>query len=171
MADCFGVPVSTGYLATLLPTASGRLTGFLAMARQRLTGATVAHFDETGARVAAQLRWVHVAATDTWTLYHLAGSRGRAAMDAFGVLPHFTGVAVHDGLATYRQYTGAEHGLCNAHHLRELAGIAELTGQDWPTALGELLVGLHVAVHTAQAAGPGPWSPRSWPVSPPATTS
>ena len=37
--------------------------------------------------------------------------------------------------------------------LRELAGIAELTGQGWPTALAELLVELHVAVQTAKASG------------------
>lgn len=153
MADCFGAPVSTGYLATLLPSAAGRLEGFLEATRARLAGAAVAHFDETGARVGAKLRWVHVAASDTCTLYHLAGSRGRAAMDDAGVLPDFHGVAVHDGLATYRQFTDAEHGLCNAHHLRELAGIGQITGQDWPTALADLLVQIHVAVLAAKATG------------------
>ncbi len=153
MADCFGAPVSTGYLATLLPTAAKRLQGFLEAARARLAGAAVAHFDETGARVDARLRWVHVAASDTFTLYHLGSSRGRAAMDDAGVLPTFTGVAVHDGLATYRQFTDAEHGLCNAHHLRELAGIGEITGQHWPTELAELLVSIHAAVLAAKATG------------------
>ena len=153
MADCFGAPVSTGYLASLLPTAAGRLEGFLEMARARLAAAAVAHFDETGGRVGAKLRWIHVAATDIFTLYHLGSSRGRSAMDDAGVLPHFTGVAVHDGLATYRQYTKAEHGLCNAHHLRELAGIAEITGQDWPTQLADLLVAIHVAVLDAKTTG------------------
>lgn len=56
MTDCFGAPVSTGYLATLLPSAAGRLEGFLTMARARLAAAAVAHFDETGGRVAAKLR-------------------------------------------------------------------------------------------------------------------
>lgn len=89
-------------------------------------------------------------------------------MDAAGVLPAFTGVAVHDGLATYRQYTSASHGLCNAHHLRELAGMAEATGQDWPTALADLLVEIHVAVGGAKARADrawdtGRWTARSWP--------
>ncbi|MGH8827404.1 MAG: IS66 family transposase [Jiangellaceae bacterium] len=153
MADCFGAPVSTGYLATLLPAAAERLEGFLDVARERLAGAEVAHFDETGGRVAAKLRWIHVAATDTFTLYHLANSRGRSAMDQAGVLPGFTGVAVHDGLVTYRQYTNATHALCNAHHLRELAGIGEMTGQGWPTALADLLVEIHVWVQLAKANG------------------
>ncbi len=74
-------------------------------------------------------------------------------MDSAGVLPSFTGVAVHDGLVVYRQYDQASHGLCNAHHLRELAGIGELTGQHWPAQLAELLVELHVAVQTAKDTG------------------
>lgn len=70
-----------------------------------------------------------------YTLYHLDPRRGKTAMDAAGVLPSFIGVAVHDGLAAYRQYTAADHALCGAHHLRELAGIAQLTGQQWPSEL------------------------------------
>jgi transposase len=153
LADCFGAPVSTGWLAGLLPAAAARLEEFLALARKELAAAQVAHFDETGGRVAGKLRWVHVACTDRWTLYHLDDRRGKTAMDAAGVLPGFTGVAVHDGLAAYRQYDTAEHGLCNAHHLRELAGIADLTGQDWPTELADLLVEIHIAVELARASG------------------
>ena len=66
--------------------------------------------------------------------------------------PTFTGVAVHDGLASYRRYD-VSHGLCAAHHLRELAGIGEATGQDWPTALADLLVVMHVAVQDAKTDG------------------
>ncbi len=40
-------------------------------------------------------------------------------MDIAGVLPSFTGVAVHDGWVSYLHY-GCRHALCNAHHLREL---------------------------------------------------
>lgn len=60
---------------------------------------------------------------------------------------------MHDGLAAYRQYTAAEHGLCGSHHLRELAGIAQLTGQDWPTELAELLVEIALAVEVARVDG------------------
>ena len=63
LADCFGAPVSTGWLASLLPDAEDELGGFLAVVRERLAGAEVAHFDETGGRVGAVLRWIHVAAT------------------------------------------------------------------------------------------------------------
>jgi transposase len=153
LAEAFGAPVSTGWLATLLPAAAARLGGFLAQARAGLAAAPVAHFDETGGRVGGRLHWIHVACTQRWTLFHLDTNRGKTAMDTAGVLPAFTGVAVHDGLFTYRQYDQATHGLCNAHHLRELAGIAELCAQRWPTRLGELLVELNIAVATAKATG------------------
>lgn len=153
MEEAFGAPVSTGWLSSLLPNAAARLDGFLAIAQQQLTAAQVAHFDETGGRVAGRLHWIHVACNDTWTLFHLDRKRGRVAMDAAGVLPDFRGIAIHDGLVVYRQYDQALHGLCNAHHLRELAGIAELTGQAWPTQLAQLLVELHVAVEVAKASG------------------
>ena len=153
LEEAFGAAVSTGWLSSLLPSAAARLDGFLAIAREQLAAAQVAHFDETGGRVAGRLHWIHVACTDTWTLFHLDAKRGKTAMDAAGILPNFTGVAVHDGLAAYRRYEQASHGLCNAHHLRELAGMAELTGQAWTTELAELLVELHVSVELAKAAG------------------
>lgn len=46
MADCLGAPVSTGWLASLLPAAAEGLDGFTAVARAQLAAAPVAHFDE-----------------------------------------------------------------------------------------------------------------------------
>jgi len=75
------------------------------------------------------------------------------------VLPVFTGVAVHDGLTSYRRYD-VVHALCGAHHLRELVGMAEATGQDWPTALADLLAEVHKAVLAAKADGKSALSAR-----------
>jgi len=153
LQEAFGAAVCTGWLSLLLPNATARLEGFLAIAHEQLAAARVAHFDDTGGRVAGKLHWIHVACNDTWTLLHLDRKRGRVAMDAGGVLPGFRGTAIHDGLVLYRQYDQALHGLCNAHHLRELAGMAEQTSQAWPTRLAELLIELHVAVQITKANG------------------
>jgi hypothetical protein len=54
MADCLDAPVSAGWLAGLLPAAADRLDGFTEAMRDQLQAAPVAHFDETGGRVAAR---------------------------------------------------------------------------------------------------------------------
>ena len=63
-----------------------------------------------------------------------------------------TPVAVHDGLPAYRRYP-VQHGLCNAHHVRELTGITEAGGQEWAQRMAALLVELLVAVNEAKALG------------------
>jgi transposase len=88
------------------------------------TRSAVIHLDETRFRVLNQLWWLHVACTDGLTFYFVHTHRGQIAMDAMGILPEFTGIGVHDGLKRYALYAML-HGLCNAHHLRELIFIVE----------------------------------------------
>ena len=60
--------------------------------------------------------------------------------------------AAHDGLNAYRGYD-LDHALCGAHHLRELVRIGDLTGHDWPTRIGDLLVEMNTAVNEAKTSG------------------
>jgi hypothetical protein len=109
----------------LLPVKAEDLRGFLDEIHAQLVTAPVAHFDETGARVQGRLRWLFCASTGRATYYSLHDKRGFDGLDHAGVLPHFTGTAVHDGFKPYRRYSAAVHALCNAHHLRELLGVIE----------------------------------------------
>jgi hypothetical protein len=95
---------------------------------------------------------VHSASTDTLTRYTVHAKRGCEAIDDAGVLPDFTGVAVHDGWAPYRNYGDADHALCDVHHLRELQAAAE-AGHSWPLAMSCLLLDTKDLV--AQALGAG----------------
>jgi transposase len=52
LADVLGAPLSTGTLAAVLAEGAAGLGGFVEVVRGRLAAAPVAHFDETGARVA-----------------------------------------------------------------------------------------------------------------------
>jgi len=158
LTDLLDCPVSTGWISTVLNRTATALTGFRARLADALGRATVINFDETGARVNAGLRWVHVACTAWLTSYHLDRRRGQAAIDEHGVLPAMTGrIAVHDGWLPYRKrcYDHVEHALCNAHHLRELTGWAD-TGDHhhrWATPLITLLREGHTRVKDATLTG------------------
>lgn len=152
LADVLGAPVSTGTVAAVAGHAAAVVAPATDVIRARLIAAGVLHVDETGARVAGRLHWVHVAATGLYTFLTVHTRRGKAATDAAGVLPVFRGVAVHDGWAPYRRYTDIEHGLCNAHHLRELAAAAE-AGHAWAADLGDVLRYAHRHVNAARARG------------------
>lgn len=138
LADLFGVRLSTGTVQNCISDAAIALKPAVAQIRQALQEAAVAHFDESGVHVAGKLHWLHSVSTAMLSWLGAHPKRGKEAMDSHGILPAFTGVAVHDGWAPYAHYD-CEHALCNAHHLRELIFISETTQQSWAAKLIELL--------------------------------
>ena len=118
-------------------------------------------FDETGMRIKGALHWLHVACTRLLTYYEVHKKRGRKAMDAIGILPNFTGRAIHDGLKAYFQYPQLQHGLCNAHHSRELDFLEERYPQKWGTELSDLMMEIKVAVDTAKEKSKTKLSPKT----------
>lgn len=153
LADLLGVGMSVGTLVRVVQRTSAGLDGFLGVVRQAIAAAPVAHFDETGLRVAGRGAWVHSASTESLSLFRVHQARGHAAIAAAGVLPVFTGVAVHDGFTPYRRY-GAAHQLCNAHHLRELAAVIDTDpGQAWAEQMIRLLVEINDMARHARTAG------------------
>jgi hypothetical protein len=158
LAELFGPPISPGAIAAMTRRAAAGLDGFLALVRDEIAAAEVAHFDETGLRVAGKLRWVHSASTGKHSLIWVHDKRGRVAMDAAGVLPAFTGVAVHDAWAPYDCYPAATHALCNAHLLRELVAVIETAGPDdrgwcWAQQVRSALLELKALVEQANTDG------------------
>lgn len=153
-AELYGVSVSEDFLAGVLAEAVAATDEFLDHVRTGLIDAEVAHFDETGIRVEGLLQWLHSASTDRLTLLGTHGRRGSAATNDLGVLPEFSGVAIHDGFSSYRQYPNATHGLCNAHHIRELVAVTDRdASQTWAPELIELLREANRAAHQARDQG------------------
>ncbi len=156
IADLTGAKVSTGWVCSTLTRAAAVLADVEAMTKTLITLASIGHFDETSLNVNGVKWWLHVAATDTLTAYHLHPSRGRVAVDEFGVLPKLTGTAVHDALSVYdgENYLAARHALCGAHIARELTAAAESQpDQAWPHAALDALHALNQAAHDARTAG------------------
>src|SRR3954467_360849 len=125
LAELFGTAMSVGTVAAWTARAAAGLTPFTAAARTALTDAQVLHLDETGLRVAGRLHWLHVASSARFTGLCCHRKRGKEAIDAAGVLPGFTGIAVHDAFAPYARYRSVTHALCNAHLLRELIAVVD----------------------------------------------
>jgi transposase len=114
LADLFGVVVAAATRVGWTTRIAAQVTGTsLVVIRDRIAAASVAHFDETGLRVAGKLHWMHSASTPTDVLLSVHARRGTKGMDAAGVLPTFTGVAVHDAWAPYDTYKKVTHALCN----------------------------------------------------------
>ena len=149
MGDFFGLPMAQSTVLAAGEEAGTRLVPTVALIGQALQGAEVAHADETGMRVAGKLHWMHALATTmlTWVACH--AKRGKEAFDALGILSDFLGTLIHDGWKPYRDLL-CQHGLCNAHHLRELIYLFEELEQVWAGRMIELLV---AACHEVNEAG------------------
>ena len=156
MADLFGIAPSPGAIASMARRIADAAARAVEAVRGALAAAPVAHFDETGFRVAGRLAWVHSASSGKYALVTVHEKRGRDGMDAAGVLPGFGGIACHDAWAPYDCYDCGGHALCCAHVLRELTAVTE-TGTDrdvtWARQAIEALLALKKAADAARADG------------------
>lgn len=140
LADVLGCPVSTGWVASLLPQAAELLEGFGQDLRAKLIASPVIGVDETGTRISGERFWYHGATTDLLTLITCHKNRGQIGMRAAGVLPEFKGIAMHDRYAQYWIFD-CLHAACGAHLLRDLAAVAETPSQlTWTEEMATLLV-------------------------------
>ena len=137
--DIFGIGISPATCANVDRKLFARLESFEANLKAHLIASKVLHFDETGMRCKKKLHWIHVASSDVATFYGIHAKRGKGAIDEFGILPEFQGTAIHDHWFPYFAYTQVKHGLCNAHHLRELTFVHEHEKEEWAKEMKELL--------------------------------
>jgi len=138
--DYFQVSVSDWWLAKTNETCYENLAPAEEGIKRALILSAVLHSDETGLRSDGKRQWVHVASTTTHTHYDIHAKRGKEAMDAIGILPHFTGNSVHDRYGSYEKYENCKHSNCNAHHLRELQYLEEEMNRKWAKRMRRFLV-------------------------------
>ena len=119
MADAFGVAVSETSVLAFTHEAAQVLQPLYLQIGQAVQAAPVVCADETGIRIQGHLEWLHCAVTPSLSYLQHHPKRGMLAIKAIGIVPQVLGTLVHDGLRSYKQLD-CVHGLCNAHHLREL---------------------------------------------------
>lgn len=152
LADLLGCHISPGTLQNILAECHENLESTEVLIKDHISVARVAQYDETGMRIAGKTNWIHSASTSHATHYHAHGRRGsEAAIDA-GILPRFMGKAIHDGWKAYLKFD-CGHGLCNAHHLRELRFVEEECSQPWARDMAGLLLEIKSAVDYARTEG------------------
>jgi transposase len=147
-AGQMNLPLSAGSVCNFKKEGHERLESFEEWVKEQLVVAPVLHCDETGININASRAWVHVLSNDEYTYYYPHTKRGKEAMDAMGVLPDACGVLIHDHWKAYYSYEGKTHGLCNAHHVRELTAAKEV-GQGWARPMTDFLLGLNSEVEEA----------------------
>jgi transposase len=154
VAALTGVSVPAGFVAGIRGKAAARLGPFMDRVRELLHAAPVLYADETPARTAGKLHYVHVACTEFLTAMH-TGDRTKEAIDAGGVLPGYAGTIVRDGCKGYEHLTDALHAWCGAHGLRDLAALHKFDpdGQVWARSMADLLIDANAKATAARSAG------------------
>jgi transposase len=126
----FGVPVSEGTILNITSRFAELISPFDTWVKDRLAESGILHCDESGIRLSGARVWIHSASTALYTSYLIHSKRGKDALDAMGILNRFKGTVIHDFWQSYYRFN-LEHGLCNAHHLRELTFFFEEECQKW----------------------------------------
>ena len=154
LGSVFSVPISTGTIRSMVNSCASRLGDTLALIRERLLEAKLAHCDETGTRAEGKTSWVHVLCTGLYTYLAIDSYRGAQGMINIGILPDYNGILTHDCWASYWSFKKVTHNICRAHLLRELNGISEShPGQTWAESFKRLLLKMKKSHDRANAAG------------------
>jgi transposase len=143
--DLFDHPLSKASLIRMNGKIYKALQPFDDAAKEKLIQSLVLHADESGFYCEKIRQWLHCAGTNTITYYQFHQKRGKIAMDEIGILPYFNGTLIHDFWKPYLKYSCA-HGLCNAHHLRELIFLIEEKNCHWASDMKNLLLEIKEAV-------------------------
>jgi transposase len=146
--DLLGIDLSQATLQNFTKEGSAALEPTVDAIKEKIVNSPVAHADETGCDVNKGLWWIHSLSTLDYTFYHCDEHRGLDAVAVADLIAQFRGRLIHDGWKSYLHYV-CEHGLCNAHHLRELVFIDEHLKEKWAQKMKDHLLAIKAAVEDA----------------------
>lgn len=108
----FGISLSTGAINSMVKRCSDKIAPVMEKIRELLKDSDVVNFDETGLRALGKLFCVHNSSNEEYTYQSANEKRGSIGIEDNGVLPDFTGIAVHDGWPSYQNFEQIEHAIC-----------------------------------------------------------
>jgi transposase len=137
----FGLTMSRGGICRAIQRVARKAEATWHALRDAAQRSALAHMDETGWKVEAQLRWLWAVVTEQVTFCEILPGRGFA--EAAAILgAEYAGWLIHDGLQIYYKFLKAAHQSCVAHLIRrcrELAAVATPAAAAFPLAVKQLL--------------------------------
>jgi transposase len=121
----FGLTMSRGGICRAIQRVARKAEGTWHALRDAARNSAVAHMDETGWKVEAQLRWLWAVVAGQVTFCEILPGRGFAqAAQILGA--EYAGWLIHDGLMIYYKFLQAAHQSCVAHLIRRCRDMAEV---------------------------------------------
>jgi transposase len=140
-SDALGAAaVQVGPEAVTLGVLMNKSLGLPHKLRDAARRSTLAHIDETGWKVEAQLRWLWAVVTEQVTFCEILPGRGFAQAAAI-LGAEYAGWLIHDGWRVYYKFLKAAHQSCVAHLIRrcrDLAEVATPAAARFPIAVKQL---------------------------------
>lgn len=137
----FGLSMSRSGICRAIQRTARKAEATWHALRDAVRRSELAHMDETGWKVEAQLRWLWAVVTDQITFCEILPGRGFAqAASILGA--EYAGWLIHDGWRVYYKFLQAAHQSCVEHLLRrcrDLAEVATPAAARFPLAVKELL--------------------------------
>lgn len=136
----FGLTMSRGGICRAIQRVARKAEATWHALRDAAQRSALAHMDETGWKVEAQLRWLWAVVTEQVTFCEILPGRGFA--EAAGILgAEYAGWLIHDGWAVYYKFLRAAHQSCVAHLIRRCRDMAAVgtPAAGFPLAVKQLL--------------------------------
>lgn len=137
----FGLTMSRSGICRAIQRVARKAEATWHALRDAARRSALAHMDETGWKVEAQLRWLWAVVTEQVTFCEILPGRGFA--EAAAILgAEYAGWLIHDGWAVYYKFLKAAHQSCAAHLIRrcrDMAAVATPAAARFPLAVKQLL--------------------------------
>jgi len=141
LREGFGLTMSRGGICRAVQRVARKAAATWHAPRNAAQRSALAHMDDTGWKVEAQLRWLWAVVTDEITFCEILPGGGFAAAAAI-LGADSAGWLIHDGWVVYCKFLQAAHQSCAAHLIRgcrDLAAVATPAAARFPLAVKQLL--------------------------------